>query len=154
VRQRQQACLGVAYQAKTTEPDQACYVWNAIKTILSSLILSGCVAMKIVFDETGTDENVEVELIEITSCKCNCPLGVHHNEDTVAAKLMLILIELQGVPANDSFLIDAIFHGLNCHYDLLDGCMRLDGWLSHDGSTLSIVWNDFRCEGMSSDNDL
>ena len=75
-----------------------------------------------------------------------------HNEGTVASELKLLLLEVNGQPADGEFLRDAIFHGLNSHYEL-DEHMRLDGWISNDNAFLSLVWKDLRSDCMTSDSD-
>jgi len=108
----------------------------------SSLIATGCVAMRVSFDSSGEDDDVEI--IGIPSCLCTLPLAVHHNEDTVANNLKLILVEIHGQPAASEFLCNAVFRGLNSRFGL-EEAMRLGGWLNNEETILSIVWNDL-CE--------
>jgi len=143
------------WESRCDEP--ACVVNLAIAASLcNSLITMGCVAMRVTFDETGSDEHMDVVLINVNSCQCNFPLAVHHNEDTVASELKLLLLEVCGEPAHQSFLSDAIFQGLNSHYalDESNGSMRLHGWMNVEKSLLSIVWNDLSDNDCFSDSDL
>jgi len=88
-------------------------------------------------------EDYDVELIDVQTCRCDLPLATHHNEDTVAHNLIIILIEVEVLPLEPYLLSDAVFEGLNSHYGLVDsGCMRLHGWINEEGSVLSILWKD------------
>lgn len=121
-------------------------------SLCSSLILTGCIAMRITFEGHGDDEDMEVELTDIPSCLCNLALAVHHNEETDAANLRMILIEVQDNPDDTTYLSDAIFQGLNIHYNL-ENRKRLGGWLSQDQTILSTLWDDLGRDLYSSDSD-
>merc|ERR1711907_227398 len=98
----------------------------------SNLMLSGCAAFRINFDDSGEAE--DVESMAIADIKCTRSVAVHHNEDSVAANLNLILIEEHGQALDDESLVSGVLSGLNKYYSLEDTTMRFHGWLCHDGA--------------------
>lgn len=114
----------------------------------SSLIADGCVALQISFDADG--DWVKAEAIDVKSCVFPRSFHVHHTSDNLARDLRLVLVDIVGVPECDDMLSDAIFAGLNSHYDV-EEFIRLTGWIGSDGASLSILERDLReddCEQM------
>jgi len=139
------------YDGTEGEDDECTEVINLslAASACSTLISTGCVALRIVFNDSG--EADDIESVDIASCKYTRSFVVHHNEETVAALLKIILVEVQGQPSDDHTLVDGILDGLTRHYNLEDTTMRFHGWLGRCSATLCLVWHDLRDDQSSSD---